>query len=110
MNEPKRRGRPPKLKPALEGADVPDIPVRDERREMVKLPVVEMTSVCPSCGRSFGHYDDCPIGLGELSKAQEYALRVWKGQSVTEQREWRVERVKQALAGQGLPFEGVVLP
>lgn len=82
MNEPKRRGRPPKAKP------------------------------CAECGQVEGHYDDCPAGLGVVapSPAQAYADRVWCGQSVSADRAWRVERVRAALEGQGLPFEGVVLP
>lgn len=37
-------------------------------------------------------------------------MRVWNGQSITAPRPWRIERVKAALEGQGLSFEGVVLP
>lgn len=96
----KRRGRPPKL---------------------IALPVA-----CPECGRVEGHYDDCSLGLGvaapsmlagakdqaayEAVKAQAYANRVWSGQSPDVKRAERIERVKRALAGQNLPFEGVVLP
>lgn len=104
MNEPKRRGRPPKSKP------------------------------CADCGQVEGHYDDCPVGVGapkremldiesdidtfdrppfvaqRVSPAQAYADRVWCGQSPDTPRAWRVERVRLALEGQGLPFEGVVLP
>jgi hypothetical protein len=95
MTEPKRRGRPPKAKP------------------------------CADCGQAVGHYDDCPVGItgpthnGDTSRepedlirerAQAYALRVWSGQSVSAERSWRIQRVKDALAGQNLPFDGVVLP
>lgn len=101
MNEPKKRGRPAKAKP------------------------------CAECGQEQGHYDDCSVGLGataaafgaatvivdpaptplmELAKAQAYAMRVWNGQSITAPRPWRIERVKAALEGQGLSFDGVVLP
>lgn len=79
---------------------------------------------CKECGRkeSEGHYDDCPVGLGvpvgtalqvavdTSSIAQAYALRVWEGQSESAPREWRVERVRQALEGQGMSMEGVELP
>jgi hypothetical protein len=43
-------------------------------------------------------------------KAQEYAMRVWSGQSVSLGRADRVARIKRALDGQGLPFDGVRLP
>jgi hypothetical protein len=98
MNEPKRRGRPPKAKP-----------------ELIALPVA-----CPECGQAVGHYDDCPAGMGVAVEtlsvdpcaeaAQAYANRVWHGQSHDAPRAWRIERVRLALEGQGLPFEGVVLP
>lgn len=92
-DQPKRRGRPPKAKP------------------------------CAECGQTVGHYDDCSVGLGvmggntpEISppsvdpRAQAYALRVWNGQSHSETRTWRMERVRLALEGQGLSMEGVELP
>ena len=44
------------------------------------------------------------------SRAQEYALRVWNGQSESADRPWRLERVRAALEAQGMTFEGVVLP
>jgi hypothetical protein len=122
MNEPKRRGRPPKVKvePKVEGAD------------------------CVDCGQAVGHYDDCPKGMGvdvagitmqatdhrlgpvwqeektlgglvvmtknsDQQRAQLYALRVWNGQSPEVHREERLRRVKLALDGQGLSMEGVEL-
>lgn len=42
--------------------------------------------------------------------AQAYALRVWNGQATDLPRKERIERVKRALDGQNLPFEGVELP
>ena len=84
---------------------------------------------CPECGRKAteGHYDDCPVGLGVVAevstpqpvpenapqadlRAQEYALRVWHGQSPDALRSWRIERIRLALEGQGLSMEGVSLP
>jgi len=41
--------------------------------------------------------------------AQEYANRVWAGQSDTVSRAERIRRVQAALTGQGLSFEGVKL-
>lgn len=43
-------------------------------------------------------------------QAQAYANRVWSGQSPDVKHAERIARVKRALAGQNLPFEGVVLP
>ena len=66
MNEPKRRGRPPK--------------------------VVETDAAHPNYA------------------AQEYARRVWAGQSESlpeGERRWRVQR---ALEGQGWTMEGIELP
>lgn len=44
------------------------------------------------------------------SEAQDYAMRVWSGQSIDLPRNERVRRVKAALEVQGFPFEGVQLP
>jgi len=43
------------------------------------------------------------------SAAQSYAERVWAGQNETVPRVERLRRVKLALDGQGLSFEGVQL-
>lgn len=99
MNEPKRRGRPPKAKP------------------------------CEECGQVGSHYDDCSAGMGvadmataiydEINaqidrglqmRAQAYAMRVWNSQAPQVPRAERIRRVKVALEGQNLPFEGVTLP
>lgn len=80
MNEPKRRGRPPKA--LIEGADV-------------AAPEVE---------------EPQPTVPADASEAQAYALRVWHGQSVSLPRNERTARVKRALEGQGMSFEGVTLP
>lgn len=45
----------------------------------------------------------------DLARAQDYASRVWAGQSPSESRTWRLERVRLALEGQGLSMDGVVL-
>lgn len=44
-----------------------------------------------------------------VSAAQAYAERIWAGQSDSVTRIERIRRVKLALEGQNLPFEGVVL-
>jgi hypothetical protein len=82
MNEPKRRGRPPKAKP------------------------------CEDCGQTVGHYDDCPVGLGvqPVSPSQAYAMRVWNGQADIVPREERIRRCIAALEGQNLPTEGIEYP
>ena len=105
MNEPKRRGRPPKAKTEP-----------NARVEGAALPVG-----CAECGQAVGHYDDCSVGMGvglaehvaviqaAINPAQAYASRVWHGQSPDVPRAERLERVKRALDGQGLSMEGVEL-
>jgi hypothetical protein len=112
MNEPKRRGRPPKVKTEP-----------NARVEGAALPVG-----CAECGQAVGHYDDCGAGMGVMtvkaeigamkaevintwfaSRSQAYAERVWNGQSPDVPRAERLERVKRALDGQGLSMEGVEL-
>lgn len=89
MNEPKRRGRPPKAR--IEGVDVsPEVAlVQAEMRAGVELMAIGSTSINP---------------------AQIYADRVWAGQSESVERGARLHRVKMALEAQGLSMEGVVLP
>lgn len=83
MNEPKRRGRPPKVK-----------------AEAVTQPVVNGdTSRAPEDAM-----DD------QRAKAQAYAMRVWAGQSPDMDRAWRIGRCNAALEGQNLPTEGVEFP
>jgi len=48
--------------------------------------------------------------LQPINESQAYALRVWNGQSESALRPWRIERVRQALEGQGMSMEGVQLP
>ena len=84
MNEPKRRGRPPKLS-TFQGAE--------GTRQIEPGEVVQF-------------YRD-PM---DVSEAQAYALRVWAGQSVNVpygERRWRVQK---ALEAQGMTMDGVVLP
>lgn len=94
MNEPKRRGRPPKAKllqpvepnARVEGDDCPEVGAWTVAGPLV-LPVSEIA----------------------CSKAQAYAMRVWNGQNTDLPRPERLERVRKALEGQGLSMEGVVL-
>jgi hypothetical protein len=80
MNEPKRRGRPTNAEIAA--------------REAAPLaPVAEAMA-------------DKALSI----LAQTYALRVWNGQSPDVKREEKIRRVKLALEGQNLPFDGVQLP
>lgn len=81
MNEPKRRGRPPKA--SIEGADVPVVIERIE----------------PSA--------DAP--LQQVFAAQAYANRVWSGQSPSLPYGERWYRVKVALEAQDMSMDGVVL-
>lgn len=80
MNEPKRRGRPPKAK-LLEAAEVAQEP-----------------SVLASV-----------LTVSARDMAQAYALRVWNGQNTEMPRSIRLERVRKALEAQGLSMEGVSL-
>jgi hypothetical protein len=116
MTEPKRRGRPPKAKPCADCGQAvghyDDCPVgitgpthngdtSREPEDLIELPVREMLDV----ESDIDTFDRAPY-----STSQAYAMRVWSGQSVSAERSWRIQRVKDALAGQGLPFDGVVLP
>jgi hypothetical protein len=87
MNEPKRRGRPPKAK--VEALTEPHINGDDSRQPEDVLPVK---------AENMG-----------AALAQAYALRVWNGQSPDVPRAERLRRVAKALEGQGLSMEGVEL-
>ena len=80
MSEQKRRGRPPK-----------------DEAEAITRSASDLAT----------HIDGDVL---RAAAAQAYADRVWAGQSISMSREWRIERVKAALEGQGLPFDGVELP
>jgi hypothetical protein len=84
MNEPKRRGRPPKAKPEV---TEPVINGDESRQPEEVLPV-----------KSF-----------EQRQAQAYARRVWEGQSPDLSRHERLGRVAEALKGQGMSMDGVDL-
>lgn len=95
MTEQKRRGRPPKANPEDLSGLVREVTAAMPRLSMddpaVASVVAELTG-------------------DKTSAAQAYADRVWAGQSISALRSWRIERVKAALEGQGLPFDGVELP
>lgn len=94
MNEPKRRGRPPKAK--VEGADVETCAVTVAEDAFLHRAAVEAS---------------VKVADGILvSQAQAYALRVWNGQSPDVPRNERLRRVAKALEGQCLSMEGVELP
>lgn len=96
MNEPKKRGRPAKVL----AATVPVINSDTSREPEDVMPAKEAWAavIAPT------------LAQAEKSLAQAYALRVWNGQSPDAPRPWRIERVRLALEGQNLPFEGVQLP
>lgn len=89
MTEQKRRGRPPKV-------------------EAVKESVA--AAVASVGGEAVSAFVAAADERLAVNAAQAYADRVWAGQSISETRAWRVGRVKAALEGQGLPFDGVELP
>lgn len=88
MTEQKRRGRPPKVDAEKLKQDIPTL-----------LSVVKVSG-CDA--------DTQAVAVSCI--AQAYADRVWAGQSPSALRSWRIERVKAALEGQNLPFDGVELP
>jgi hypothetical protein len=79
-----------------------------EPEDLIELPVREMH---PDVAKFVGNDAVLIVDRSkDREHAQAYAERVWSGQSVSAEREWRIQRVKEALAGQSLPFDGVILP
>ena len=66
--------------------------------EFISMPVIEPVTLEPVM-----------LEPDTKAKAQEYADRVWAGQSISEHTAWRVQRVREALAGQNLPCDGVIV-
>lgn len=82
MNEPKRRGRPPKAK----------------------------AEEALSADRAMDAYRAAHPEIEAAKQAQEYALRLWNNQSPDLSRHERLGRISDALKAQGLSMEGVELP
>lgn len=123
MTEPKRRGRPPKAKPCPEcgqtGSHYDDCAVGMGAVNLGKLmpDALEagkrlMEAAAPEAVKALAADIERDLLSAAAARidAQAYALRVWRGQSVSADRPWRIQRVKEALAGQNLPFDGVELP
>lgn len=89
MNEPKKRGRPPK-----------------SRGEQIAEEAV--AKALPSLGAEIEAAVLASMAASNAA-AQAYAERVWAGQSVDVPRKERLERVRKALEGQGLSMDGVTL-
>lgn len=77
----------------------PDKPIQFYRDPMAKIEADESARVAANMAAAAWHAD-----------AQAYAMRIWNGQSPDVKREEKIRRVKLALEGQNLPFEGVELP
>lgn len=101
MNEPKRRGRPPKAKVEemlVGGAD-----------ESIYQPIAP-SPLPPDTVALPRNLPSPPGPEFDGIRAQAYALRVWNGQSPDVPRSERLRRVAKALEGQVLSMEGVELP
>lgn len=108
MNEPKRRGRPPKAKPPETERFLSHL---DELSKSHPEYIAELNEPAAEMMKPMGVVvpgKDALVTAYEA--AQAYALRVWSGQSPDVPRPERIRRVQRALEGQNLPFEGVELP
>lgn len=113
MNEPKKRGRPSKAEVAARAASNAQVEGGDAVQPSISTDAVVEGGLAgeraPTLPEGWVEAIHCPLGA-EVSPAQGYAMRVWYGQSPSEDRAWRISRVREALEGQGLSMEGVELP
>lgn len=133
MNQPKKRGRPFKTEPQIvtpapvvgvdetvaafiSGGDLvnPAItPLMEKHMKEAKFPTLPTGggSAIDASGLTVADVEAMreDSKIAEMEIAQAYAERIWAGQSDSVTRIERIRRVKLALEGQGLPFEGVVL-
>lgn len=101
MNEPKRRGRPPKAA-LLAAADTSKAGITFAGGDP-DVPPVYVEEKTPAGVVVFTQTPD-------LDRAQAYAMRVWSGQNSDLKRAERIARCEAALKGQNLSPEGVKYP
>jgi len=102
MNEPKRRGRPPKVQEPIN-------PAQAYAMKEAAMADVEAKSKDPAKGNEKYAHIHSRSDVYDL--AQSYAMRVWNGQSPdTLTRTERIRRCEAALTAQNLPTEGVEYP
>lgn len=104
MNEPKRRGRPRKEDATFK------VDARDESHFQNRADLTE-EAMSGVTGEDFDRppFVHAPSDEFLRRKAQNYANRVWAGQSLSLNRAERLARVQAALEAQGLSMEGVTL-
>jgi hypothetical protein len=97
MNEPKKRGRPPK---ALWKGETQESASPDVSGAVVHI----ISDLQPPSAEDVGK-------VNEFARraAQNYANRIWAGQSRDLSRHERLGRIKAALEAQGMSMEGVEL-
>lgn len=104
MNEPKRRGRPPKALPPETVKFLAHADALAVAQSELDAAVAAGTPLTPSQERLKRDNE-----RDDRQAAQHYARRVWNGQSPDVPRNERLRRVAKALEGQGLSMEGVEL-
>jgi hypothetical protein len=99
VNEPKKRGRPSKAEIAARE------PASGGKIATFTAPAENVRKLDPN--------EPIQIYVDPLTTklAQLYAERIWNGQSPSAMdTKERIQRVREALQGQGLPCDGVELP